>query len=425
MADIDAAMKDWSNTSASNKPTGATSIGTGLDDNLREVQGSIVRNLHFKGADIASAGTTDLGAAEGLQHDITGTTTITSFGTVRAGVWKMLQFDGALTLTHNATSLILPGAENITTAAGDCAIFCSEGSGNWRCYSYVYAATLPTVAPIVGWYKTGGDAIRSPNSVTIDDSLTVSGATISTGSTAALSLGTTAGVQFQVLNVASVRNYWKTYGGATGIAPTLLAGGDGFDANVNGGIATLGAGVLSLMTNTSVEQVRIAHTASADIYVIATGGVIAGGSAQLYASTTNRLRLTDGIRVGADSTNNLLDDASTGAGTATLYIGNASINVTSDENLKRNIAELKDGLSIVRALLPIEYDQDDERPWGDVGHYVGFGARHSHKIAPWSVNTQGDTGLPWKMRQEFLMAPAIRAIQQIDERLSAIEMKLP
>ena len=35
-----------------------------------------------------------------------------------------------------------------------------------------------TTAPTTGWYSPGADAIRSPNSVTIDDNLTVSGGTI-------------------------------------------------------------------------------------------------------------------------------------------------------------------------------------------------------------------------------------------------------
>ena len=144
----------------------------------------------------------------------------------------------------------------------------------------------------------------------------------------------------------------------------------------------------------------------------------------LYMGTSGLNFLSSGVRIGADSSNNLIDDASNGAASTTLYIGNASINVTSDERLKHNRVPLKDGLGIVRALLPIEFDQDEARPWGSVQHYVGFGARHSHKIAPWSVNTQGDTELPWQMRQEFLMAPAVRAIQQIDERLAALEAQL-
>jgi hypothetical protein len=92
--------------------------------------------IGVKGADIASAGTTDLATATGDWVDITGTTTITAFGTVAAGVEKLLRFTGILTLTHHATSLILPTGANITTAAGDTARMRSLGSGNWVCVSY-------------------------------------------------------------------------------------------------------------------------------------------------------------------------------------------------------------------------------------------------------------------------------------------------
>lgn len=90
-----------------------------------------------QGADIASATTTDLSAATGNSVTITGTTTITGLGTVQAGTVMKLTFSGILTLTHNATSLILPNAgSNITTAAGDSGIFTSLGSGNWKCLSF-------------------------------------------------------------------------------------------------------------------------------------------------------------------------------------------------------------------------------------------------------------------------------------------------
>jgi hypothetical protein len=39
-------------------------------------------------------------------------------------------------LTYNVTSLILPGAANITTAVGDVATFISLGGGNWKCVDY-------------------------------------------------------------------------------------------------------------------------------------------------------------------------------------------------------------------------------------------------------------------------------------------------
>lgn len=89
-----------------------------------------------KGADIASATTTDIGAATGMFIHVTGTTTITGLGTAAAGITRLVTFDGALLLTYNATSLILPTSANITTVAGDSALFVSEGSGNWRCVGY-------------------------------------------------------------------------------------------------------------------------------------------------------------------------------------------------------------------------------------------------------------------------------------------------
>lgn len=85
---------------------------------------------------IASATTTDIGAATSNSVIVSGTTTITALGTIAAGAERVVQFSGALTLTHNATSLILPGGASITTAAGDVAYFVSLGSGNWRCTGY-------------------------------------------------------------------------------------------------------------------------------------------------------------------------------------------------------------------------------------------------------------------------------------------------
>lgn len=96
-----------------------------------------------KGSDIASATTTDIGAATGNFVDVTGTTTITGLGTIQAGAIRFVRFTGALTLTHNATSLILPTAANITTVANDRAIFVSLGSGNWLCVAYQRADGTP------------------------------------------------------------------------------------------------------------------------------------------------------------------------------------------------------------------------------------------------------------------------------------------
>lgn len=91
-------------------------------------------------ATVASASTTNIGATASINVSITGTTTITGLGTVAAGTHRFCRFTGSLTLTHNATSLILPGQNNITTSAGDRMLAESLGGGNWVVHYYVAAS---------------------------------------------------------------------------------------------------------------------------------------------------------------------------------------------------------------------------------------------------------------------------------------------
>lgn len=95
----------------------------------------------FVETDVASATTCNIASAAVLSTrvNITGTTTITSFGSA-AKRWRLIRFAGVLTLTHNATSLILPGGASITTAAGDTCEAMSDASGNWRVYNYQRAS---------------------------------------------------------------------------------------------------------------------------------------------------------------------------------------------------------------------------------------------------------------------------------------------
>lgn len=135
-SDISNNIASWSTTDASNQPDNTDVLGPNiLAENLRAIQ-SAIKADSASSASIASAATTDLSTLREGVVTVTGTTTITAFGTVAAGVKKWLVFSGALTLTHNGTSLILPTAANITTAAGDACCMLSLGSGNWKCLAY-------------------------------------------------------------------------------------------------------------------------------------------------------------------------------------------------------------------------------------------------------------------------------------------------
>ena len=128
-------MATTTTTLALRKPATTDSVNVETDLNTPY---DTIDDQFQKGSDVASA--TSITVPDEGYFDITGTTTTAGFSTVNAGIMKMVQFDGALQLTHNSSSFNLPTGANITTAAGDRALFRSEGSGNWRCMWYQRAS---------------------------------------------------------------------------------------------------------------------------------------------------------------------------------------------------------------------------------------------------------------------------------------------
>lgn len=138
-----------SQTAASNSPP-STESPTTADDYLRQYAAFIAALRDGAGFTnpllIASAATTDIGAANSMFVEITGVTAITSFGITYRGP-RFLRFTGAMLLTHNATTLNLIGAANITTVAGDTALAIpNQALTGWNIVQYTRSAGLPAVA---------------------------------------------------------------------------------------------------------------------------------------------------------------------------------------------------------------------------------------------------------------------------------------
>lgn len=155
-----AITKDGQTTPTANLPMGGykftgLAAGSTAGDSLRYEQlftTSAVALLGpmnwVTGSSIASAATVNLTTATGNAAHITGTTAITAV-TLGSGIWRLVIFDDALTLTHHATNNNLPGGGNITTAAGDRALYYSDGTTVY-CANYQKAngmAIVPTVSP--------------------------------------------------------------------------------------------------------------------------------------------------------------------------------------------------------------------------------------------------------------------------------------
>ena len=146
-------------------------------------------------------------------------------------------------------------------------------------------------------------------------------------------------------------------------------------------------------------------------------------------------RLDGGVIVGAtSSTNNLIDDASTGSGSTTLYIGNQSITSSSDERLKRNIEDTKvDALQTLAELRIVDFDwvdPTDISPNNKAarGRWTGMLAQETVQIVPHIINAprdeQGeieyDSDNIWMVDYQHLVPMLVKAIQEIDDKLSVM-----
>ncbi len=140
-------------------------ITDGIDSFVTQKDVSTFENAFYecKGSTLTAAATVNLSLATGNFVHVSGTTTITSFGTLPAGSRFIVCFDDAVIVTYNATTLIIPGAANITTTAGDCMMLISEGSGSWRVVGYfpgtgLSVGTVTSVTATTPLSSTGGNA---------------------------------------------------------------------------------------------------------------------------------------------------------------------------------------------------------------------------------------------------------------------------
>lgn len=172
--------------------------------------------LWKKGTDIASGGVLSLPATGGRFFVVTGSTAVTGISTAPAGREVLLRFSGALVLTHNGTSFILPGSQNYTTVAGDTWHFTSLGSGNWVC---------------VGVSRAVGGALISLNASTLIGRTSGSG-----GTPQEITLGTGLGMSGTTLNVTSTPIFTAAF---TSTAQSITQAGLRTLAHGLGGVPTL------------------------------------------------------------------------------------------------------------------------------------------------------------------------------------------
>lgn len=243
-------------------------------------------NFHTRGTAIPSAATTDIWSASGDFVHVSGTTTITGLGTANAaGNERTVIFDGILTLTHNATSLILPGAANITTAVGDSMVVRSEGGANARVTSYQRAATFGGITSLVEQSTTSGTSKDYTAIPAWVKRITVNLYKVSTvaGSQIMIQLGDSGGVEttgYEAIGTQSL---------ASGSIVTTSSYTTGFGIRVASAANETVSGSLVLSRSHATDNVWIASGNFTDFTNSGFGGV-AGN--KLLSATLDRVRLT-------------------------------------------------------------------------------------------------------------------------------------
>jgi hypothetical protein len=186
------------------------------------------------------------------------------------------------------------------------------------------------------------------------------------------------------------------------------------------------------------------------------------GNVKLYYDNGERLRTVSGgvqgfgyadysggyyVDSGSYGAFGLIDDASNSSGTKTLYIGNASITVSSDSRVKNNIEDYTDSaldLLDQARVVGFEYDKEgiqdlnsDHGP-SSRGRYVGLLAQEAVKWAPWTVNAGDakdcslcsagkeceDHAMIWKAEYDHLVPLTVKALQEAKARIVSLEAQV-
>lgn len=379
---------------------------------VANTDGASVAQIYSQGVEtsIASAATTDIGAVNSNFLNITGTTTITSLGTNYNGP-RFVRFSGVLTLTYNATTLILPSGQNITTAAGDRAIFVPKGSPSdgWNCV--YYEATSTTL-------KVGRGTLPANTAAVIDR--------LGTGTIPSL----TAGTALTLVGASSASSpvYHQLISGTTGVAGVQFGDND----------AALRA---TIEYNNNGEYLRAITDGTTEIWRGITGNFLVGATAAQSAGTTT----TEGFTFGVSGTvactmsrsgNPVLtlqrttsDGAVANFYRQTTLVGSISVtgaatayNTSSDYRLwwKEGHAPINNSGEFIDALNP--------RYFPKVGH-GGFIAHEFQNVSPSSVTGVKDAvdekGDPIYQQMDSaspeVMANIIAELKSLRKRVSDLE----
>lgn len=204
-------ITDLSDVALSNFPQDSDSTGATVASLPRAIQ-AILKKQFIRGSDITVTGSGSITMpVEGSYFVVNGSGYAISGLTANYnGRIVTVEFTGALTLTNSASFILVSGV-NITTAAGDVAIFVNETGSTWRCISY--NSVVSPYAKLVSPAFTGTPTVPTVGGISQDTTIASTGfVEMLTGSAAVSVAG---GVDVTLTDNQSARQFIRFTGAIT------------------------------------------------------------------------------------------------------------------------------------------------------------------------------------------------------------------
>ena len=169
------------------------------------------------------------------------------------------------------------------------------------------------------------------------------------------------------------------------------------------------------------------------------GGINVGSGVLTSSSTDGNIVVDEGIYIGTYNGDNQIRTTSAGGGSATLYIGNAAIQVSSDERLKTNIVDTSiSALDKINQVRVVDFNWNDPSDTSynnrnARGLWTGVIAQEIVDVFPFAVNAprneedlsiDNDSESIWQVDQSHLVPTLIKALQEADDKINALTARI-
>ena len=169
--------------------------------------------------------------------------------------------------------------------------------------------------------------------------------------------------------------------------------------------------------------------------VTSSGAVSVGSTANTYGGS---ILAANGYYVSAYNGDNLITNASQGGGSATLYIGNAAIQVSSDQRIKKDIVDTTlDATTKLKQVRVVDFKWNDPTDKAEVnrnsrGTWTGCLAQEMVNVFPYTVNAprKDDNSIDtesertWGLEYQHLVPALIKGFQEQQAEIETLKTKV-